>query len=146
MTSLDELYDDYILDHYECPYHKGQLPDASCSHCGKNPLCGDRVTLQLRVNPEGTIEEAWFDGTGCAISQAAASILCQHVEGKPIAEIEKLEPQDMLKLLKVPLTATRQRCGLLSFRVLKTMLYSLDEKPATDAAASEAVSTEPPKP
>ena len=133
---LDELYDDYILDHFECPYHKGALPGASCAHCGKNPLCGDRVTLQLRVDPEGKVEEAWFDGNGCAISQAASSILCQHIEGKSIDELEQLEAKDMLDLLKVPLTATRQRCGLLSFRVLKTILYSLnDSKPAEPPAA-----------
>jgi nitrogen fixation NifU-like protein len=128
MPSLDELYDDHILDHFECPYHKGQLANPTCSHCGKNPLCGDKVTVQIRVNDEGKIAEAWFDGSGCAISQAAASILCQHIEGKTVEEVENLQPQDMLSLLKVPLTATRQRCGLLSFKVLKTMLYSLDGK------------------
>ena len=125
--SIDDLYDDYILDHYECPYHKGQLANPTCSQCGKNPLCGDRVEIQLKVNPEGRIAEAWFDGSGCAISQAAASILCQNIEGRTVEEVEGLEPQDMLKLLKVPLTATRQRCGLLGFKVLKTMLYSLDD-------------------
>ncbi len=124
--TLDDLYDDYILDHFECPYHKGQLPDATCAQCGKNPLCGDRVQIQLKVSPEGRIEQAWFDGTGCAISQAAASILCENIEGKSLADLERLEAHDMLKLLKVPLTATRQRCGLLGFKVLKTMLYSLD--------------------
>lgn len=127
---LDELYDDYILDHYECPYHKGALPNASCAQCGKNPLCGDRVTIQLRVGPDERIEEAWFDGNGCAISQAAASILCQHIEGKTVAEAQDFEAKDMLALLKVPLTATRQRCGLLSFKVLKTMLYSQNDAPA----------------
>lgn len=136
---LDDLYDDYILDHYECPYHKGQLPSPTCSQCGKNPLCGDRVQIQLRVDPAGKIAEAWFDGNGCAISQAAASILCQNIEGKSLADIEKFEPQEMLKLLKVPLTATRQRCGLLGFKVLKSMVYSLDDStksPATDGPPS----------
>ncbi|MCC7423719.1 MAG: iron-sulfur cluster assembly scaffold protein [Planctomycetaceae bacterium] len=128
MPSLDELYDDHILDHFECPYHKGHLANPTCTHCGKNPLCGDKVTVQIRVDDEGKIVEAWFDGSGCAISQAAASILCQHIEGKTVDEVENLQPQDMLSLLKVPLTATRQRCGLLSFKVLKTMLYSLDGK------------------
>ncbi len=134
---LDELYDDYILDHFECPYHKGQLPDATCAHCGKNPLCGDKVTIQLRVGPDNRIQEAWFDGNGCAISQAASSILCQHIEGKTVAEVESLDAQEMLDLLKVPLTATRQRCGLLCFKVLKTMLYSLnDSRPALEPSAN----------
>jgi nitrogen fixation NifU-like protein len=81
------------------------------------------------VDDKGVVTDAYFDGTGCAISQAAASILCEQVEGKNIEELRGMQAQEMLDLLQVPLTATRQKCGLLSFKILKTMLYSLDAQP-----------------
>lgn len=125
----EELYDDYILDHYESPYHKGHLECPSCAHSERNPLCGDQIRMELQVNDHGRVEQAFFNGKGCAISQAAASILCQHVEGKSLYELRQFQAQDMLNLLKVPLTATRQRCGLLGFKVLKSMMYSLEQPP-----------------
>ena len=126
----DELYDDYILDHYECPYHKGHIECPTCTHSEKNPLCGDQIRLELKVDDQGKVAEAFFNGKGCAISQAAASILCKHVEGKSLDELRGFQAPDMLRLLKVPLTATRQRCGLLGFKVLKTLMYSLEQPPA----------------
>jgi nitrogen fixation NifU-like protein len=130
---LDELYDDHILDHYESPYHKGRLEAASCSHSDRNPICGDQVTLQLRFEGD-KVAECYFDGKGCAISQAAASILCEAVEGKSLSELQTLQAKDMLSLLKVPLTASRQKCGLLAFKVLKTLLYQ-QEQPAAPPTA-----------
>ena len=126
----EELYDDYILDHYECPYHKGHIECPTCTHSEKNPLCGDQIRLELKLDDHGKVAEAFFNGKGCAISQAGASILCQHVEGKSLDELRGFQAPDMLRLLKVPLTATRQRCGLLGFKVLKTLMYSLDQPPA----------------
>ena len=123
----DELYDELILDHYESPYHRGQLESPSCTHTERNPLCGDRVQLQLQVDSERRIQQAYFDGEGCAISQAAASILCEHIEGKTMEEIEGFGASEMLDLLQVRLTATRQRCGLLGFKALKTLVYSDDD-------------------
>ncbi|WP_083233784.1 iron-sulfur cluster assembly scaffold protein [Planctopirus hydrillae] len=123
---LDELYDDYILDHFESPYHCGKLECPSCAHADKNPLCGDQIRLELKLDGS-TIEEAWFQGRGCAISQAGASILCEHIEGKTLEELRDMQGQDMLDLLKVPLTASRQKCGLLAFKVLKTLVYAQDE-------------------
>jgi nitrogen fixation NifU-like protein len=124
---LDDIYDDHILDHYESPYHKGHLEHPTCAHCERNPLCGDVVRLELMIDDDGTIAEAYFNGKGCAISQAAASILCEAIEGKSIDEVRRLEAAQMLDLLKVPLTPVRQRCGLLGFKTLKTMVYSLGE-------------------
>jgi len=120
----DELYAEHILDHYESPYHRGQLESASCAQEEFNPLCGDRVRLQLAIDTENRVSQAWFDGEGCAISQAAASIVCEHVEGKTVDEICEIDAQYVLDLLQVQLTATRQRCGLLCFKALKTLVYS----------------------
>jgi len=124
----EELYEDYILPHFEDPYHKEEVDCASCQHSERNPLCGDTVTLQLIIGNNDIIEKAYFSGNGCAISQAGASILCEQIEGKTVEELEDFSAEEMLELLKVPLTATRQRCGLLGFKVLKTLLYSRDEE------------------
>ena len=135
--SLDELYDDHILDHFESPYHKGHLECPTCRHADRNPICGDQISLELSIDNH-TVKEAWFEGKGCAISQSAASILCEAIEGKSLEELRTFQAKDMLDLLKVRLTASRQKCGLLAFKVLKTMLYSLEQTPA------EAIS--PPNP
>lgn len=125
---LDDIYDDHVLDHFESPYHKGHLPCPTCTHSERNPICGDQLTLELQI-ADGKVQQAFFDGKGCAISQAAASMLCEHVEGRPVAELRDMPAKAMLDILKVPLTPSRQKCGLLGFKVLKTMLYSLEQPP-----------------
>ena len=134
----DELYDDHILDHFESPYHKGHLTCPTCTHSDRNPICGDQVTIEIDVGENRCVREAWFDGKGCAISQAAASILCEAIEGKSIDELRGFQAKDMLDLLKVRLTASRQKCGLLGFKVLKAMLYTMDEDSSPAKTADEA--------
>lgn len=131
LTMSDDLYDDHILDHYESPYHRGHLEQPTIAHEDENPLCGDQVHLELLVDEADRVKEAWFDGHGCAISQAAASILTQEIEGKTLDELRAFQAKDMLELLKVRLTASRQKCGLLSFKILKTMIYTLNEQRRT---------------
>ena len=123
----DDLYDDYILDHYESPYHRGHVEHPTIAHEDENPLCGDQVRLELVVDGD-RVKEAWFDGHGCAISQAAASILAEEIEGKSLEDLKSFQAPQMLDLLRVRLTASRQKCGLLCFKILKTMIYTLDEK------------------
>lgn len=132
---FDDMYDDHILDHFESPYHRGSLACATCTHADKNPICGDQLELQLRLE-NGRVAEAWFTGRGCAISQAAASILCQYAEDKTLEELKSFQAREMLDLIGVRLTASRQKCGLLSFKILKTMLYSLDAPGANPSAAT----------
>ena len=124
----DDLYDDYILDHYESPYHRGHTEHPTIVHEDENPLCGDQVRLEIVVDENDRVKEAWFDGHGCAISQAAASILTREIEGKTLEELKNFQAPQMLDLLRVRLTASRQKCGLLSFKVLKTMIYTLAER------------------
>src|SRR5580765_8218462 len=106
------MYVDHILDHFESPYHKGHLAHPTCAHCDRNPICGDQINLELLLDDHDRVKEAYFDGKGCAISQAAASIMCQAIEGKSVSELKDFQAQQMLDLLKVPLTASRQKCGL----------------------------------
>jgi nitrogen fixation NifU-like protein len=123
--SLDEdLYQERILEHYEQPFHRGECPAATHVHEDDNPLCGDRVRLELSVDSSGTIQDAYFSGDGCCISQAAASMLVEMVSGKKLADVQGFSAKDMLELFGARLTPNRQKCCLLSWRVLQTALYS----------------------
>lgn len=120
----DEIYQEHILDHYEDPYHRG-----CCAHCthaceGQNPLCGDVVRMEIQIGDDGTLKEVWFGGDGCCISQAAASMLAERFDGKPVDEVKQFAAQDMLTLFGARLTPNRQKCCLLPWRVLQTAIYS----------------------
>ena len=121
--SEEEIYQEHVLDHYEDPYHRGACNNATHRHEDDNPLCGDVVRIELRVR-DGLVEQAWFDGDGCCISQASASMLMENVEGKSVDHIKELDAQEMLELYGARLTPNRQKCCLLSWRVLQTALYS----------------------
>lgn len=124
----DEIYTDDIQDEAQNGYHRGHLEHPTIAHEDENPLCGDTVRMEILVDEDNHVKEAWFNGHGCAISQAAASILTREIEGKSLDELKKFQAPQMLDLLGVRLTASRQKCGLLCFKVLKTMVYTLDER------------------
>jgi nitrogen fixation NifU-like protein len=126
--SDDPLYQDRILDHYEQPFHRGSCPFATHCHEGTNPLCGDRIRIELRVNKDGEIEDAFFQGEGCCVSQSAASMLVEHCHGKKLEAVRSLQPQDMLALFAAPLTFTRKKCCLLCWRVLQAAIVCPDRK------------------
>ena len=121
-TSEEDIYQEHILDHFESPYHRGHCEEFTHADEGDNPLCGDVVRIELLVSDEGQVKTAYFSGEGCCISQAAASILIEEIEGKPVSEVQQLTASDMLKLFGVRLTPNRQKCCLLSWRVLQTAL------------------------
>lgn len=122
--SEQDIYEEHVLDHYEDPYHRGALATATHEDEGKNPLCGDIVRLELQLDEDGKIAEAWFDGAGCVISQSSASMLCEEVEGKTIDELNDFSAAEMLKLFGPQLTPNRQKCCLLSWRVLQSAVHS----------------------
>ena len=130
--SEEDIYQEHILDHYESPYHRGTCAGPTHAHEGDNPLCGDVVSISLRVDPAGRIEEAWFDGEGCCISQAAASMLVEAMEGKTVEEARRFTAQEMLDLFGVRLTPNRQKCCLLSWNVLQTALAAPLDSSASD--------------
>ena len=119
-----DIYEEHVLDHYEDPYHRGSLETATHADEGNNPLCGDVIHIDLKLSPTGTIEEAWFDGEGCVISQASASMLIEKVEGKTLAEVKRFSADEMLELFGPRLTPNRQKCCLLSWRVLQRALHA----------------------
>jgi nitrogen fixation protein NifU and related proteins len=120
----EELYQDRILDHYEEPYHRGDCPECTHVHKEANPLCGDVVRMELRIDDRGTMKEIYFNGDGCCISQAAASMLVEKFDGKHIDEVKKFTAEEMLELFGARLTPNRQKCCLLSWRVLQAAIFS----------------------
>ncbi len=120
----EELYQDHILDHYEDPFHRGQLPTATHSHEDKNPLCGDVVRIDLQLSEDGKIADGYFSGAGCVISQASASMLLEEMLGKSVDELKQFSAADMLKLYGARLTPNRQKCCLLVWKVLQSAVHS----------------------
>src|SRR5262245_34478379 len=115
----DELYTAEVLDEVDSPYHRGQLANPTISHeMDARPNCSDTVRMDLLLNAERRVTEAWFSGEGCVFSQAAASMLTREIEGKSLDELRNLEPAQVLDLLGVRLTPARQKCALLCFKVL----------------------------
>ncbi len=121
---VDEFYREEILDHCFSSAQRGRLAAPDLAADGSNPLCGDRLRIELALDPEGRIGVARFDGQGCAISQAAASMLTEEIEGKSMAEARAMSRDDMLGLLQIPLTPARQKCGLLAWKTLQKALDS----------------------
>jgi nitrogen fixation NifU-like protein len=124
MPSEEELYQDHILDHYEDPFHKGQLTGRTHSHEDKNPLCGDIVRVDLKLDPDGKIADCYFSGDGCVISQASASMLLEELYGKTLDDLKHFTAEDMLKLYGPRLTPNRQKCCLLGWRVVLQAVHS----------------------
>ena len=124
MPSEEEIYQEHILDHYEDPFHRGDTTGATHAHEDKNPLCGDVVRITLKLDDDGKVEDCGFEGDGCVISQASVSMLLEVLHGKTVDEIKKFTAEDMLKLYGPRLTPNRQKCCLLSWRVIQQAVHS----------------------
>jgi nitrogen fixation protein NifU and related proteins len=125
---MDDLYRDYILEHYRRPHNFGVIEEPSATFEGANPLCGDRITMQLGVK-DGVVEEIGFTGRGCAISQASASLLTDEVKGKAIETVVGIEATDVLDLLGIDISPARLKCAMLSFESLQHLLADIGAKP-----------------
>jgi nitrogen fixation NifU-like protein len=135
---MDDLYRDYILEHSRRPHNFGVIEDPSASIEGSNPMCGDRITLQLGVR-DGILERIGFTGRGCAISQASASLLTDEIKGKPMAEVAAFRADDLLDLLGIEISPARLKCAMLSHETLQEALSELDgPEPAAAGAATPA--------
>ena len=125
---MDDLYRDYILEHYRRPHNFGVIEEPSATYEGANPLCGDRITMQLGVK-DGVVEEIGFTGRGCAISQASASLLTDEVKGKPVDDVAGFQATDLLDLLGIDISPARLKCAMLSFDALQHLLDEVGAKP-----------------
>jgi nitrogen fixation protein NifU and related proteins len=124
---MDDLYREMIIDRYKNPIYRGRLDPHDISFEDDNPLCGDHIRIDLRVDENGCVSEAVFDGHGCAISQASADLLMESIQGKPLDEVKSLTKDDILELLGLELGPVRLKCALLSLKVLKAGVYGLGE-------------------
>jgi len=123
---MDDLYREQIIDRYKNPRMRGKLDPHDYSYEDDNPLCGDHVRIDLRVDGEGRVTEAAFSGEGCAISQASADLLMESVVGKPLEEVKGYDKQALLGMLGIELGPVRMKCALLSLKVLKAGVYGLE--------------------
>jgi nitrogen fixation NifU-like protein len=116
---MDDFYRDYILDHYRNPRNFGTLENADVEAEDLNPLCGDQIRMQLKVDGD-VVRDLRFSGTGCAISQASASMLTEAVKGMKLSDVAKLSKDVVLENVGIGISPTRMKCAMLGLRVLKS--------------------------
>lgn len=124
---MDDLYRELILDRYKRPRMRGVLDPRDYSYEDDNPLCGDRIRIDVRVGHDGRITDAAFSGSGCAISQASADLLTESIVGKTLDEVKALTKDDILEMLGIELGPVRLKCALLSLKVLKAGVYGIEQ-------------------
>jgi nitrogen fixation NifU-like protein len=130
MSEMEQMYREVILDHYKSPRGRGLIEDADVQAEGQNPLCGDEVTISVKFGADGeTIESIGFEGRGCAISQAATSMLTELVQGRKASEVASLPKEELLEEIGIPLTPIRLKCAILGLGVLKVALHKAKGTP-----------------
>ena len=123
---VDSIYRELILDHSKNPRNKGTLEPHDYSYQDVNPLCGDEIRIDVRVEDD-RVMDIKFSGRGCAISQAAASMLTEMAIGQPLSEVKEISKEDILEELGVPIGPARMKCALLGLKVLKAGLYGVSQ-------------------
>ncbi|HTJ80986.1 MAG TPA: SUF system NifU family Fe-S cluster assembly protein [Polyangiaceae bacterium] len=134
--AFDDLYREVILDHYKNPRGHGVIEDADAAAEGQNPLCGDEVSIYVAFGEDGeTIDEVKFSGRGCAISQAATSMLMEMAKGRKATEMAALDKSQLLDEIGIPLTPVRLKCAMLGLTTLKVALHKAKGTPLPDGLA-----------
>jgi nitrogen fixation protein NifU and related proteins len=133
MSDFEDMYREVILDHYKNPRGYGLIEDADAHAKGQNPLCGDEVAISVKFAADGeTIEGIGFEGRGCAISQAATSMLTEIVKGRTAEQVAELPKEELLEEIGIPLTPIRLKCAILGLGVLKVALHESRGTPLPD--------------
>ena len=136
MGVFDDLYREVILDHYKNPRGHGVIEGADATAEGMNPLCGDEVSIYVAFEEDGeTIHDVKFSGRGCAISQAATSMLVEMVQGRTADEIATLPKDELLEEIGIPLTPIRLKCAMLGLTTLKLALHKAKGTPLPEGIA-----------
>lgn len=129
MSEFEQLYRELILDHYKNPRNHGLLDPSDAHAEGQNPLCGDEIAVSLRLGEGDVVEEIGFEGRGCAISQAAMSMLGDLVKGRTAADVAAMPKEELLDELGIPLTPVRLKCAILGLGVVKLALHKARDTP-----------------
>ena len=133
---LESLYREVILDHYKNPRGHGVIEDPDAEAEGQNPLCGDEVSIYVAFGEDGeTIDDVKFSGRGCAISQAATSMLMEMAKGRTAEQVATLDKDELLAEIGVPLTPVRLKCAMLGLTTLKVALHKAKGTPLPDGLA-----------
>jgi nitrogen fixation NifU-like protein len=133
MSEFEQLYREVILDHYKNPRNYGALDEPDAHAEGQNPLCGDEVAISVRFAADGeTIDDVRFEGRGCAISQAATSMLTDLVKGRKASDVAELPKEELLEEVGIQLTPIRLKCAILGLGVLKVALHRAKGTPLPD--------------
>ena len=130
------IYREQIIDLYEHPLNHGNLADASFSYEEDNPLCGDVIRIDVRLDEDNRVAAVAWSGDGCAISQASASLLTEEIKGKTLDELKAFTSEELLELVGVPLSMARVKCALLSLKVLKAGAFGIPD-PGTMRSSHE---------
>ncbi len=134
--SFDQMYREVILDHYKNPHGHGTIEDADAEADGQNPLCGDEVSIYVAFGDDGeTIDEVKFSGRGCAISQAATSMLMDMATGRTASEVATMDKDELLEEIGIPLTPVRLKCAMLGLTTLKVALHKAKGTPLPEGLA-----------
>ena len=143
MSEMEQMYREVILDHYKSPRGHGLIENADAQAEGQNPLCGDEVTISVKFAADGeTIESIGFEGRGCAISQAATSMLTELVQGRTASEVAVLPKEELLDEIGIPLTPVRLKCALLGLSTLKLALHKAKGTPLPEEWAGASADLE----
>ena len=138
MGEFEQLYREVILDHYKNPRHHGLLDPADGRAEGQNPLCGDEIAVSVRLGEGNRIEDVGFEGRGCAISQAATSMLTDLVKGRTADDVASMPKEELLDELGIPLTPVRLKCAILGLGVLKLALHKAAGTPLPEEWGTSA--------
>ena len=138
MSEFEQLYREVILDHYRSPRNHGLLEPRDAYAEGQNPLCGDEISVTVRFGAGDVIEKVGFEGQGCAISQAATSMLSDLVTGRTAQEVAAMPKDELLEEIGIPLTPVRLKCALLGLGVLKVALHKARGTPLPEEWGTSA--------
>ncbi len=129
---MDDLYRELIIDRYQNPQYRGELDPNDITYEDDNPLCGDHIRIDIRVDENDLVTEAAFSGEGCSISLASADLLVESIVGKSLDEVKGMDKADILAMIGIELGPVRLKCALLSLKVLKAGVYGLGQGEAND--------------
>ena len=129
---MDDLSREIIIDRYKNPHYRGEIHDHDITFEDDNPLCGDHIQVDMKIDDKNIITQAAFSGRGCSISQASADLLMEDIIGKSVDTVKTMTKEDLLDLLGIELGPVRLKCALLSLKVVKAGVYGLSHGEASD--------------